>query len=260
MLRGAAAAAARTGCCVRRCWMVPPQCTALFGCCRRRRSARAPRRPRKSGVAPPWQLACRAGSVLPTRSVGDRRVGTAARCRREHATWLASQARQGAAAALVHRGFCAQHHRAAASAPRPSRPPPPIRPLLARTRAHAAHRPRSACNPHRSPPPAAREAVVGAPRRAAAPRGVFAALQHAARGRHCTAQRWMDAVRCASARTTSSAPTPSPIPRCRRPDRRSSNGSAMHRCVRRSSRTMSGRSSRTSCARACATTSQSRYG
>ena len=77
---------------------------------------------------------------------------------------------------------------------------------------------------------------------------------------HGTARRWMDAVRCASARTTSSAPTPSPTPRCRRPDRRSSNGSAMHRCVRRSSRTMSGRSSRTSCARACATTSQSRYG
>ena len=118
MLRGAAAA--RTGCCVRCCWMVPPQCTAFFGCCRRRRSARAPRRPRKSGVAPPWQLASppcgqRAANTQRGRPTRWHRgaMPTAARD-------VASQARQGAAAALVHRGFCAQHHRATASAPRPS--------------------------------------------------------------------------------------------------------------------------------------------
>jgi hypothetical protein len=215
-----------------------------------------------AGAAKAAQIRCRA-TVAARLPCGQRAASTQrGRPTRWHrgamptaAHDVASQARQGAAAALIHRGFCAQHHRAAASAPRPSLPPPhPPSPRPDTQRTDPA--------PH-----ATRTARLRSPHARQSWRLRVAPPRHGLSLPHCSmppvagaARRWMDAVRCASARTTSSAPTPSLTPRCRRPDRRSSNGSAMHRCVRRSSRTMSGRSSRTSCARACATTSQSRYG
>jgi hypothetical protein len=189
MLHGVAAAAvcAAVGWCRRN---APLGLVAAGDDARRgRREGRANQVSRHRGSSPAVLEACFQHAAWATDALAPRRhrgaMPTAARD-------VASQARQGAAAALVHRGFCAQ-------APTPLRMQPA--PLASARRTRGG---RGGSASHRR--------ATGCLCRTAACRPWPA--------RH--GDGWMDAVRCASARTTSSAPTPSPTPRCRRPGRRSS--------------------------------------
>jgi hypothetical protein len=237
---------------------------------RGRREGRANQVSRHRGSSP----------ALPAGSVGDRRVGTAARCRRQHATW---HRRLGKA--LPPRSST-EDSALSTIVPPPVPPAPPVRlPPSALSFLGHAHTRRTDPAPH-----ATLTARLRSPHARRSWRLHVAPPRHGLSLPHCSMPPVAGTARHSDGWTPSGARARGRLlPRRRRRRPRGAAaptvaalscaalrrrrlrgravwrvaqraGNAMHRCVRRSSRTMSGRSSRTSCARACATTSQSRYG